>query len=71
LAIPRGGDVDPDVVFAINMTVLCQEMHCLPGRGGLLDQDGLYVYMMEAVLEGQNERRKLEERRSASGSQRT
>lgn len=41
---------------AIEMTVLCQELHCLPHAGGLLDQDSYHVWLMRAVIAGQREK---------------
>jgi hypothetical protein len=52
-----------DVVEAIEMTVLCQEFHCLPSAGGLLDQDSYRVWQMELVTAAQTEREKLERKR--------
>ena len=49
---------------AIQMTIMCQELHCLPGAGGLLDQDSKHVWLMTLVSNAQAERAKLEQNRA-------
>jgi hypothetical protein len=49
--------MDDDVAYAVYITQLCQELHCLPSAGGLLDQDSYHVWMMGKVIDAQNERR--------------
>jgi len=39
---------------------MCQEFHCLPEEGGLLDQDQLIVRKMQIILNAQAERRERE-----------
>jgi len=53
-------DVTSDVIDAINITILCQEMHSLPHDGGILDQDQLIMRKMNIVLSAQAEKHELE-----------
>lgn len=53
-------EADDEVAFAIELTNLCQALHCLPQPGGLLDQDGYLVSLMKTVLIAQNEKEQLE-----------
>jgi hypothetical protein len=46
--------------MAVNMTVLCRELHVLPGPGGLLDQDSYHVWLIEQTLQVLNEKEKAE-----------
>lgn len=47
---------------------MCQEFHCLPEVGGILDQDPMFIYFTEVVLEAKVTRQELEEaRRKVSG----
>lgn len=41
---------EEDVAQAIEMTRLCQALHCLPDEGGLLNQDSYHVWLMQQVL---------------------
>jgi hypothetical protein len=52
--------MDPQVEMAIRITNLCQALQCLPGPGGLLDQDSYMMWMIEAVLVVQGEKQQLE-----------
>ena len=47
---------------AIELTNLCQELHCLPGAGGLLDQDSKHVWLMKLVLAAQVEKAHKDQR---------
>jgi hypothetical protein len=53
------------------MTVACQQFHCLPHEGGLLDQDSFFIATMGWVVEEQKakeaEDRYKEEQRQARG----
>lgn len=54
---------DQDVADAIELTVMCQEFNCLPGVGGLLDQDSYYVWQMQLVKNAQTERSELDRKK--------
>lgn len=54
--------MDEDVAYAIQITSLCQELHCLPRAGGLLDQDSYHVWIMEQVLLAQNKKAERDQR---------
>jgi uncharacterized membrane protein len=41
---------DEEVAYFIQITTLCQALNCLPGPGGLLQQDSYIMYGVEAVL---------------------
>jgi hypothetical protein len=56
-------DPDDEVRFAIEMTQLCQALNCLPGPGGLLQQDSYYVWMMQIVLHAEAEKAQREQER--------
>ena len=36
--------------MAIEMTVLCRDLHVLPKTGGLLDQDSYHVWLIDKTL---------------------
>lgn len=44
---------------------ICQDMQVLPIKGGLLEQDSLFVHLMKFALIFQNERRELDKRKNA------
>jgi hypothetical protein len=54
---------DMDVANAVELTVLCRELHCLPRPGGLLDQDSYHIWLMNLVTMAQLERSELERKR--------
>jgi hypothetical protein len=58
---------DDDVAEAIDLTRMCQELHCLPQEGGLLDQDSKYVWWMRLVLQADVEAAKHDAKRGGSG----
>ena len=47
---------DNEVHMILELTSLCQKLRCLPGPGGLLDQDSYLVDRMKAVLIAQAEK---------------
>lgn len=47
----------------MTITALCQQLHCLPRPGGLLDQDAHDVFLMQAVLIAQEEKAELDRKR--------
>lgn len=53
---------DDDVGMAIEITALCETLHCLPRAGGLFDQDPLVVYMMREVIVAQREKEDIQSR---------
>lgn len=53
------------VAEIINLTYLCQALHCLPKAGGLLDQPAEIVVGMKLVLEADNERLERERKRTS------
>lgn len=48
-------------MFLLNLFLLCQDWGAMPEPGGLLDQDSLVVYYMEAFTTGKAERKKFED----------
>jgi hypothetical protein len=54
---------DMDVIEAMELTVMCQELHCLPSAGGLLDQDSYHVWIMNLVTSAQAERAALDRKK--------
>lgn len=60
----RGEEGDQEVVNAVEMTNLCVALHCLPGPGGLLDQDHRHVETMVAVLNAQKEREDFDQHKN-------
>jgi hypothetical protein len=46
--------------MAIDMTVLCRDLHVLPQAGGLLDQDSYHMYLIQETLAVLNERERQE-----------
>lgn len=45
------------------MTRWCEDLHCLPGAGGLLDQDSKHIWLMNLVRAADHERAELEKNR--------
>lgn len=62
------GRIDDDVATAIELTVLCQDLHVLPNAGGLLDQDSYHVWLMQTVMRAQNEKAELDKQRNSKPS---
>jgi len=60
---------DPEVQEVISMVRLCQAMHTLPQAGGLLDQDALFVYLLERVLLADQKKAELEAARTQAKAQ--
>jgi hypothetical protein len=48
---------------AIEMTRLCQQLNCLPGSGGLYDQDSKHVWLIRQVLLADIDKAKLDDQR--------
>jgi len=44
---------------------MCQNLNVLPRNGGLLDQDGFYVYLMKHAIMAQAERAELDNHAAA------
>jgi hypothetical protein len=59
-----GTGKDPEVIEAITFVRLCQEFRTLPRTGGILDQDSYHVWLIEHVLQAQNEKQQLEEHKN-------
>jgi hypothetical protein len=36
--------------MAVDMTVLCRDLHVLPQAGGLLDQDSYHIWLIQETL---------------------
>jgi len=51
----------------VRITFLCKQLHCLPGPGGLLQQDPYMVDGLSLVLEAINEREAKEQKRGSRG----
>jgi hypothetical protein len=54
------GEPDPEVEMAIRITNMCRALNCLPGPGGLLDQDSYIMWLVESTLVVQNEKEQQE-----------
>jgi hypothetical protein len=46
-----GRPPDDEVAMAVDMTILCRELHVLPGPGGLFDQDAYHVWLLQETLQ--------------------
>jgi hypothetical protein len=60
----RDGDDTFDGLIAdqlIGIANMCQHLHCLPGPGGLLDQDSFLVYGMDLVVDAQNAKQEMDQ----------
>jgi hypothetical protein len=53
-----------DVQQVIHLGALCTELHCLPGPGGILQQDSLHVWLLTIYLDALKERDQKEAERS-------
>lgn len=49
----------------IRITSMCRAFNCLPGPGGLLQQDSYLMDGMGFVVEAVNEREELEQKRGS------
>lgn len=58
---------EEDVKDAIDLTNMCQELHCLPGPGGLLDQDAYHIHMMRCVIIAQREAEEIQRKKDSRG----
>lgn len=52
------------------MTGMCRTFKCLPGPGGLLEQDSLMVWAMTVVLDAQAERDAREQKKMEADAKR-
>jgi hypothetical protein len=43
--------VEQQVRQVIHMSGICKQIKCLPGPGGLMEQDSLLIWLMTTVLE--------------------
>lgn len=59
---------DPQVAEVINLSVLCEKLHCLPKPGGLYDQDSYTVKALTMVFAAQAERERQESERTKRGA---
>jgi len=48
---------DDETAFFIQLAKVCEQLHSLPGPGGVLQQDGYLMMGMSAALDAFNERR--------------
>jgi hypothetical protein len=53
-------DPDPEVEIAMRITNMCKALNCLPGPGGLLEQDSYVMWLVESTLIVQNEKDQME-----------
>lgn len=51
---------DEEVSFFMEMAQLCEQLHTLPGPGGILQQDGYIMMGVRLALDAFNERRERE-----------
>jgi hypothetical protein len=51
---------DDDVALAIELGQLCEIFNCLPGPGGILDQDPYLLKLVKMYLSASAERQNLE-----------
>jgi hypothetical protein len=58
--------MDEDVAEAIAITNMCQEFHCLPREGGLLDQDSYLVWKMQIVMAAKAEKQARDQKQEQS-----
>lgn len=58
--------VEHDVAEAIDLTRMCETFRCLPGPGGLLDQDSYAMFLMKMVIEADNEKAELDSKRRSN-----
>lgn len=45
---------------------MCQTLHCLPGPGGLFDQDAMLMQILQFVLYAQGEKQERDQKREQS-----
>jgi len=53
------------VAKLVEIASMCRTFNCLPGPGGLLQQDHSLMISMAFVVEAQHEREELEQKRGA------
>jgi hypothetical protein len=55
--------MDEDVADAILMANFCDRIQCLPGPGGLRQQDSKDIWLMQVVWAAQAEKREFDRKR--------
>lgn len=60
--------VDFDVATVLNVIDLCKDMRTMPLPGGLFDQDSLFVYLYEYVLQCRQTRQELDDRKQQASA---
>lgn len=64
----RDTTYEPMADEAIRLYRLCKEFHTLPSPGGILDQDYLLIYLIEAVSDAMVEYERLENEKEKNKS---
>lgn len=57
--------VAPDAIRVLNLIRICERFNTLPRAGGLLDQDYLFVFILEKILFWDTQREELDRKKSA------
>lgn len=64
--VPNRKNIFPDAGYFLELFHLCEATHNLPRKGGLLDQDSLYIYLLKYALQWQADRREIDRRMQQS-----
>lgn len=56
-------DADDEVDMFVRVAVMCQRFNCLPGPGGVLEQDGYIMMGVGIALDALGEKQKVEQDR--------
>lgn len=62
--------VSPDALATLNLVRICEKMHTLPLAGGLLDQDYLFVLLINDIFVWDEQRAELDRRKDGSNARR-
>jgi hypothetical protein len=54
-------DADDEVEMFVRIAVMCQRFNCLPGPGGVLEQDAYIMMGVGIALDALAEKQKLEQ----------
>lgn len=57
---PNAKNIAQEALVVISVIRMCQEFHKMPHDGGILDQDSLFIYILQNVLTWDAQRAELD-----------
>jgi len=61
VVVAKKKEASPEVITILNIVNMCEKYSTLPRAGGLLDQDKLFMYVLQYTTMCQNERAELDQ----------